>query len=197
MADMFEVMFKMTEFIHKHFVILSLVLGIGMSWVIRRLTRPVTNMDDYNLSKGSIFDPISDKDGFGGKTDKYTWTQNEDEVDIYIPSEPELRARDVSVIFKTQHLEVQVNGMAVVKGQTFKDIIPDECVWQLDKTEEISKVQVWITLRKKTPTERNQHWAAVIHGDASINPQKFGPTVTTVNTNDEDSIREAVSRATQ
>lgn len=185
----------MTEFIHQHFVLLSLILGIGMSFVIRRLTRPAKKTNDFNLPEGSIFDPISDKDGFGGTTDKYTWTQNEDEVDVYVPADPDLRSKDVSVSFKSQHLHVRVHGSTVVEGQTFKDIIPDECVWQLDKTED-GEIKVWITLRKRVSTEKNQHWASVIQGDPSINPQKFGPTVTAINANDEEGIQRAVRRAT-
>ena len=43
---------------------------------------------------------------------------------------------------------------------------------------------IWVTLFKKTPTLRNQHWKCVLKGDAEVNTASLGPPVHSLDVND-------------
>ena len=73
------------HFLDKHYVAFSIVVGLLISFLIRRRTRPKRKDDEGNgpslddlLRQGT--DPLE----CGGETDTYRWTQGEDEIDVYV-----------------------------------------------------------------------------------------------------------------
>lgn len=178
-------------FLDRHYVLLSAMVGVVLSFVLRHWTRPKTN-DDHEESSGSVFDVVDDPDGFGGTTEKYVWTQNENEVEVYVPSPPGLSAKDVECVFKRQWLRVVVLGETIVDAETPKEIDSDECTWQLDR-DTPGATTVWLTLRKRQPTQKSRHWPCVVIGDPQIDTTKFGPPIMAVNADDPNSMHDAVS----
>ena len=76
---------RLLQFLDKHYVAFSIVVGLLISFLIRRRTRPKRKDDEENgpslddlLRQGT--DPLE----CGGETDTYRWTQGEDEIDVYV-----------------------------------------------------------------------------------------------------------------
>ena len=47
----------------------------------------------------------------------------------------------------------------------------------LHAEKDVDKVSIWITIAKKVPTVRNQHWKCVLKGDAEVDTNKLGMPV--------------------
>lgn len=82
-----------------------------------------------------------------GKCGKYQWTQSEDEVELIIPLSEEfisehtshnnksfnptlLKSKDITCIFKSRSILIQINSVDILKGTFCGDIIPFESSWQ-------------------------------------------------------------------
>ena len=177
-------------------VILAVVLGLLLAVLFRRWTKGKTDPsagDGGSFDPATLFGPGQDPDGFGGKTDRYTWTQTDEEVEVYVPVDAETTKKQVACQFRSGSLRLSVGDQVLIDGNTCKTIDPEECTWQLERGSDETKV--WITLVKKEPTSKNQHWQCVVLGDAEIDPLKFGPRVMTVDANNPDSIAAAVRSA--
>lgn len=122
-----------------------------------------------------------------GRTEKYTWTQNESEVraiivfiselqcqqvEMYVTIPPDVRAKNVKVDMKHSQLVIEVNGNKIINGEVYREILPDDCNWQLEGEGESRKI--WLTLVKRNKTKGNQHWKTVIKGDAEIDVSRCG-----------------------
>lgn len=51
-----------------------------------------------------------------------------------------------------------------------------------------------VTLQKKVPTQKNQHWRTVIKGDEEIDTVALGPPTHTLDVNDKDAMRRAIEQ---
>lgn len=75
-----------------------------------------------------------DRSGYkGGKTDEYTWSQSDDEVEIVVPVPTECDKKNISVQFKTKSINVAVDGKQILSGNLFASVHPDDCTWTLSK----------------------------------------------------------------
>ena len=73
----------------------------------------------------------NDSDILSGATDKYTWTQNDKEVEIYVSVETSVRGKDVQCIIDSENLVVMVRGEVLLEGSFYAPVVPDECNWQI------------------------------------------------------------------
>ena len=154
--------------------------------------------EEKKLSEDEMYNklnvPFTTKE-MGGKTKRYTWEQGDDEVELSIPIEESLSAKDISVAFSPETLSVKVNYVPIIrKDETlYAAVDHDECYWHIEsKEDEIiedasggfdasasdglgGKKFLVITLRKKEKTQRSGHWKTVVIGDEEIDTKKFGP----------------------
>ena len=207
-------------FLDKHYVIFAIVIGLFISWLLRRSTKPKD--DDFDGGDSPSLEDLlrrgTDPLELGGETDDYRWTQGEDEVDVYVPidrlrdggsgggaddddegagslsAKPPLSKRDVVCRFAAEKIYLSVLGKVIMDGKPHKPVDPDECTWQIERGGQKGDGgdEVWLTLRKQKPTTKSMHWRSVIQGHAGVDPKRFGPTVMTVDPSDPDSMRRAV-----
>lgn len=147
-------------------------------------------------SEGEYFRKLleqqSRNDFLEGKTDKYEWRQNDREIDMSIDVESTLKSKDITVVFKTNSLKLNVKGTNVLDGVTFAEIIPDECNWQFGDSEGKDTKKLEINIMKKYPTKSNGHWRCVLKGDEEVDTQKLGPQVHAVDANDPNAVKDAI-----
>lgn len=131
-------------------------------------------------------------------TDKYNWQQGMKEIDVFIPlpDEAVCSKKAVQVIFKTGTLSVQLAGDLYINGALFDQVVPDECNWQIDTEEsgddlKIKTRTLWLSMLKKTVTQRNQFWPCLLIGDKDAGG---GPPLVAVDPNDPNSMREAIKQ---
>ena len=90
------------------------------------------NFKDLDLSK--LLDTSKDKDFLFGKTDKYTWSQNEREIELCldIPSSFNFIAKkDIVCSIKSKSIKLAVCGNFVLEGEFYSLVDPNECSWQI------------------------------------------------------------------
>eukprot|EP01127_Copromyxa_protea_P012938 TRINITY_DN3416_c0_g1_i1.p1 TRINITY_DN3416_c0_g1~~TRINITY_DN3416_c0_g1_i1.p1 ORF type:complete len:158 (-),score=52.38 TRINITY_DN3416_c0_g1_i1:6-479(-) len=69
---------------------------------------------------------------YGGKTDKYTWDQFEDEVVINVTFPPGTRGKDIDCVFHKKYLKLQKKGEpAIFDGETEYEIDVDDSTWTI------------------------------------------------------------------
>lgn len=135
----------------------------------------------------------------GGTTDRYTWTQSEREVAVEFTVPKTIVSKKIIVKIDTKQITLGVmeandiedasageSLRTILKGSLFSDVVPDECVWEMDSVANGKKVSV--TLHKLRPTLASHHWRCVVVGEPEIDTQRFGPPVMGVNGNDPSSL---------
>lgn len=85
-----------------------------------------------------------------GSTDRYSWKQTDDEVEITVSVEPTVRGKNVKAAFKKDQIAVSVNNEAVITGKLFGTVHPDDCMWSVSG--EGSERELSISL-EKTPAK--------------------------------------------
>ena len=115
--------------------------------------------------------------GGGGSTDKYTWTQTSDEVEVRVPIAVGTTKRDVRVLFAADALAVRVGGAIVLEGRPCRALAPDDCGWQFEDAGGAR----WLTLAlaKKSPTpvmpdKKCAFWECVLQGDDAVDVSHIG-----------------------
>ena len=86
----------------------------------------------------------------GGVTDKYRWLQSETEVIVEFPIPKGTKSKQIVVKLETKNVKMAVNGETVLVGKPLRDIVPDECMWEIEEMPE-SKTgakKVVVTLHK-------------------------------------------------
>jgi hypothetical protein len=220
------------NFLLRHFILLGVIGGIGFSFVLKRKreereaqTRSaeaaaIERRADELLAAGTTgptraAEACSSTDpsgrNFGATTDEYRWMQTENEVTVLVPVPRGTRARDVSCEFRPQRLALSVEGNALLVGETWRRIVPDECTWMVERLDEdedggsstrweepttlgcrSDATRLYITLRKRTATRGSSHWRAVLRGHEEIDTSAFGPPVTTMNASDPAAVRRTI-----
>jgi hypothetical protein len=120
-------------------------------------------MSEQQQDKSNLQIPVQG----GGHTDKYKWTQEIGVVMVVVPVTQGTRAKQLKIEFKPNHLYVGIHGSEpILNGETFSEINPADCVWQLEDNREII-----LHLHKKIGT----YWKSVIKGDQEIDVEKLEP----------------------
>ena len=95
-------------------------------------------------------------------------------------------------------LKVIVKGEIIIDDRFSHSVIPDESNWQIDM-ESVDTVtgtpirRLWITVMKKDPTTKSQFWSKVLTKDASLDDDFLGNKVYSVNVDEPNSIKSALS----
>lgn len=90
---------------------------------------------------------IDGTDGAEKDEDGYTWTQNEEEIELTVPlPNKDAKSKDVNVKYKPQSIEINCMKVPVLMLQFFERVDPDGCTWTLDRNGD--SVKLVITLEK-------------------------------------------------
>jgi len=125
--------------------------------------------DEDDESKGAK--PIHN----GGITDKYSWTQTLQELQVVFTAENlglaaglPLRSRDLTVDVKKKHLTISLKGKEpLVDAELHKDVKTAEVIWTVEDSKKLV-----LTLDKVNQME---WWKCVVVGDPEINTRKVEP----------------------
>ncbi|CAF2131679.1 unnamed protein product [Brassica napus] len=104
--------------------------------------------------------------GNGLDFEKYSWTQDHEEVTITIPVPSGTNPRYVTCEFNTYRLKVCLQGgqHTIIDGALFGAVNPNDCFWYLED----EKV-IWVLLRKQ---DRCGWWKYCMKGEPEIDTQK-------------------------
>jgi len=69
----------------------------------------------------------------GGKTDRYSWTQNEREIVVTFHVDAATTSRDVEVDIRTKSIRVAVHGEVKLEGELIRRVIVDDCLWEMEE----------------------------------------------------------------
>jgi hypothetical protein len=93
------------------------------------------------------------------KTDKYTWTQTIDEVQVTVPVPAGTKGRDVEVVIKPNYLKVKLKSQpkSIIDGELCSSVKKGDCLWTLEDNKEVR-----ILLAKATA---HDSWSGLIKGE--------------------------------
>ena len=162
-----------------------------------------TDRDDSKFPSFSDYKNLVDSNYDGnilyGETDKYSWNQNESEIEMFImldeyyAQDKNINAKDIKIAIKSTTLLVIINGIEVINGEFYEKVIPDDCSWLID-TLRSGKKQLWFTFMKATPTVKYKHWKSLLKGDKEMKASKLGPPVLGVDSSDPKSMKNAIDK---
>ncbi|XP_033123579.1 nudC domain-containing protein 2-like isoform X2 [Anneissia japonica] len=95
------------------------------------------------------------------------WYQTIEEVMVEINVEPGTKPKEITVIFKPNHLTCVVRGNNIIKGDLFATVHADECLWDLE-----DRKLLRLTLTKGNPTAENC-WQSLLKEQYAADPMKF------------------------
>nr|VDC92709.1 unnamed protein product [Brassica oleracea] len=100
--------------------------------------------------------------------EKYSWTQNLQEVTVTIPVPSGTKSRSVTCEIKKNRLRVGLKGQdPIIDGEFFNAVKPDDCFWNIEDQEVIS-----VLLTKQ---DQMQWWKYCLKGEPEIDTQKVEP----------------------
>jgi hypothetical protein len=89
------------------------------------------------------------KNAHTGQTTRYSWMQNEQDLDVFIPISETTAKKDIHVKTTMSHVKVVIDGAVALDDDFHAPVVPDDCFWQLDETKK-QKV-LWLSFSKKAP----------------------------------------------
>ncbi|KAF2540762.1 hypothetical protein F2Q68_00030352 [Brassica cretica] len=106
--------------------------------------------------------------GNGLDFEKYSWTQNLQEVTVTIPVPSGTKSRSVTCEIKKNRLKVGLKGQEpIVDGEFFNAVKPDDCFWNIEDQKVVS-----VLLTKQ---DQMQWWKCCVKGEPEIDTQKVEP----------------------
>uniref|UniRef100_A0A0D3B9X0 CS domain-containing protein n=1 Tax=Brassica oleracea var. oleracea TaxID=109376 RepID=A0A0D3B9X0_BRAOL len=97
--------------------------------------------------------------------EKYSWTQNLQEVTVTIPVPSGTKSRSVACEIKKSRLRVGLKGQEpIIDGEFFNAVKPDDCFWNIEDQKFIS-----VLLTKQ---DQMQWWKYCLKGEPEIDTQK-------------------------
>jgi CS domain len=156
------------------FVCASYIVGVIMFalifWYIFESTKEDVPVEESNtpVDEMELFKNYLANHSLGsGSTDRYSWTQNENEIDLHLPighlAARKIQATDVNVEFGTMHIKVDVCEKRVLDDTLSAAVRPQECSWQLDEVK--GEQMLWITLAKRVPSTNDDPWQYILGAD--------------------------------
>jgi CS domain len=124
------------------------------------------DLDDHSRDNDSLSSLDPDMRGrpspySQGKTDKYSFSQTDSEMEVYVPLDlSSVAKRDVQVLLCAGRVTLTVRGEVVLAGKLWADIVPLESNWQI--LDEGEKKTVWISLYKRNRTDEKEYWRDVL-----------------------------------
>ncbi|CAH2077736.1 unnamed protein product [Thlaspi arvense] len=112
--------------------------------------------------------PIVPNKGNGLDFEKYSWTQNLQEVTVTIPVPSGTKSRSVTCEIKKNRLKVGLKGQEpIIDGEFFHPVKPDDCFWNIEDQKVIS-----VLLTKQ---DQMEWWKYCVKGEPEIDTQKVEP----------------------
>ncbi|GAB67693.1 nuclear movement protein putative, partial [Plasmodium cynomolgi strain B] len=105
--------------------------------------------------------------GNGGQTEKYTWTQTINSLDMYINLDQKVKTKDIKLEITYKKLYVNVKNEVIIDGEFYKHIKPEDSIWTLEDNRVIH-----VCIEKLNGME---WWSTVIKGDSEIDVKKIVP----------------------
>ncbi|GAW82200.1 nuclear movement protein [Plasmodium gonderi] len=105
--------------------------------------------------------------GNGGVTEKYTWTQTINSLDMYINLDEKVKTKDIKLDITYKKLFVKVKNEVIIDGEFHKHIKPEDSIWTLEDNRIIH-----VCIEKLNGME---WWSTVIKGDEEIDVKKIVP----------------------
>jgi len=93
---------------------------------------------------------VDGQDGVAKSEDGYSWTQNDEEVEVVVPLSTDAVAKQIHVKFMPKSLKVTFRKESKLEIQLFDRVDSDGCTWTLEKT--TGKRNLVITLEKASET---------------------------------------------
>jgi hypothetical protein len=147
-------------------VIISVVVAIALSLMTFTIWR--IWKDDQEAEEMSINFPGVDqietksllekqeKRYLSGKTDKYEWSQQDEDIEIRIPVNDNTKTKDVQVIIKSNLIQLKILGEDYLNGSFYDEVLPSDCTWQFDNVDNSRILE--ITIRKKHISKDTPYW---------------------------------------
>jgi hypothetical protein len=113
---------------------------------------------------------------YGLKEAAYEWTQTPDDVTVTVRVPGGLRAKDIEVVFRPQHLRVAVKSnpaAPIVDGDLTRTIDVEESTWT--KSDDVVEITLAKGAESKGDEEANW-WAAVIRGHREVDIKAIAST---------------------
>lgn len=151
--------------------------------------------ENEQLYKNILDTSLDEKIVDGGNTGVFDWSQNENELEVIIPlGDIMVLKKAVNVTITSKHITVEVSKQLLIDDDLYDLVVPDECSWQLSDTKTGRNLE--ITLFKKTPTVRNQHWKSVTKSGETIAStiDALGPPVHFIDANNPNSVKESIEK---
>jgi len=100
---------------------------------------PVSSENDSEIKHGyndfsQLLDKSKDKDYLNGTTSKYSWLQNEREIEITVPIAGSISRKELKCVFNPGSLTLVHNTEEILNGELYAEVIPAECNWQIGKS---------------------------------------------------------------
>ncbi len=148
------------------------------------------------LNKYSHLDESDDKlpECTGGSTEKYSWDQNEEAVDVSIPLtkfDPPPTVREIDVSFKARYLKVTIRREVYLEGYFHDKVNAEDCCWTLER--DIDNTILALSLIKAQSSDSDL-WPCLLDGEPHINlPRKRMPSIETLNPSDPTAVKRAMA----
>mmetsp|Transcript_5127 Transcript_5127/g.10038 ORF Transcript_5127/g.10038 Transcript_5127/m.10038 type:complete len:159 (-) Transcript_5127:138-614(-) len=142
---------------------ITVFLALLTSWLLHRSAGskvPATMVDDEFFQR---IHERSNQDAPGGVCEGgLKWTQTSDEVEVEIPLEAHMKARDVEFRILPTSVSLRIKGAttSLLEGKLHRRVKSDECNWSIDGEGEARSLK--LTLVKQTPTKGSLHWTGVL-----------------------------------
>jgi len=106
--------------------------------------------------------------GNGGTTDKYTWTQTLQALEVFVNIKPGTKAKQIVCDIGNDTLKVGIKGEPLlINGKLHAKVKPDDCMWTL-----VDNKIVQISMEK---FDNMKWWNCVVEGDTTIDTKKIVP----------------------
>jgi len=102
----------------------------------------------------------------------YTWTQTLPDCSVTVPIPADVRARDLVVEIKKEHLLVKLkrDPKPLIDGKLHKPVKAQECFWNVEESK--SGKAIIVDLQKENAME---WWKSIIQGHKEIDTTKIEP----------------------
>jgi hypothetical protein len=103
---------------------------------------------------------------------KYYWTQNFNDITIFIPVDDSIKSKDIKVVFKPNSINViLVNNTinSLLSGDLFNTVKTETSTWYVERNTVTKKCEIVIELDKYT---KKEWWKFCLKGEDEIDTEK-------------------------
>lgn len=134
----------------------------------------------------------------GGSTDKYSWDQSHDAVDVVIPLTPKFdpppSVREIDVSIKARYLKVTIRREVYFEGYFYDKVNAEDSCWTLERDVDNTILALSIIkAQPSSPASDSDLWPCLLDGEPHINlPRKRMPSVEALDPSDPAAVKRAM-----